>query len=68
MYNISIILQSVTDSDGCEPPEMRCNNGRCVQKIWRCDGDDDCKDGTDEERRFCPAKLPGDNCELDEWQ
>ena len=47
---------------------MRCNNGRCVQKIWGCDGDDDCKDGTDEERRFCPAKLPGDNCELDEWQ
>ena len=33
----------------CEPNEFKCNNGRCAMKIWRCDGDDDCFDGSDEE-------------------
>lgn len=32
----------------CEPNEFRCDNDRCVQKQWLCDGDDDCGDGTDE--------------------
>lgn len=32
----------------CEPNEFRCNNGRCAVKIWRCDGDDDCLDNSDE--------------------
>lgn len=32
----------------CEPNEFRCGNDRCVQKLWLCDGDDDCGDGSDE--------------------
>ncbi|MFC4376321.1 hypothetical protein ACFO5K_19680 [Nocardia halotolerans] len=32
----------------CEPNEFKCDNDRCVQKQWLCDGDDDCGDGTDE--------------------
>lgn len=32
----------------CEPTEFRCDNDRCVQKQWLCDGDDDCGDGSDE--------------------
>lgn len=32
----------------CEPNEFRCANGRCAPKIWRCDKDDDCGDGSDE--------------------
>ncbi|WP_181696202.1 hypothetical protein [Nocardia sp. GTS18] len=32
----------------CEPTEFKCDNDRCVQKQWLCDGDDDCGDGTDE--------------------
>ena len=32
----------------CEPNEFQCNNGKCAQKIWRCDGDDDCGDNSDE--------------------
>jgi len=33
----------------CEPNEFQCGTGKCVQKIWRCDGDDDCGDESDEQ-------------------
>lgn len=32
----------------CEPNEFRCKNGRCALKLWRCDGDNDCEDNSDE--------------------
>lgn len=32
----------------CGPGEFKCDNDRCVQKQWLCDGDDDCGDGSDE--------------------
>ena len=33
----------------CEPNEFKCPNGQCVMKIWRCDGEEDCLDGYDEQ-------------------
>ncbi|MFD3745440.1 hypothetical protein [Nocardia sp. NPDC058633] len=32
----------------CEQNEFSCDNDRCVQRQWLCDGDDDCGDGSDE--------------------
>lgn len=32
----------------CEPNEFKCKNGRCALKLWRCDGDNDCEDNSDE--------------------
>lgn len=47
----------------CEPNEFPCGNGHCVLKLWRCDGDSDCEDHTDEANcrecpRICLASLP----------
>ena len=33
----------------CKPEEwFTCSDGLCITKLWRCDGDRDCLDGSDE--------------------
>ncbi|XP_074653685.1 CD320 antigen-like [Tubulanus polymorphus] len=39
----------------CLPQQFRCTSGQCVSKYKRCDGDTDCKDGSDEMR--CTSQL-----------
>lgn len=39
---------AMTATHVCDPTFFRCNNGRCIQPQYRCDYDDDCKDGSDE--------------------
>ena len=32
----------------CSEEEFRCRNSNCIQARWRCDGMDDCGDGSQE--------------------
>nr|XP_045622888.1 low-density lipoprotein receptor-related protein 2-like isoform X5 [Procambarus clarkii] len=47
----------------CAPWDFTCSNGRCIQKTWVCDGDDDCLDNSDEEQNCTEA-----TCREEEFQ
>lgn len=37
----------------CDQDLFQCANGRCIRGRWRCDGDKDCEDGSDETAKAC---------------
>ncbi|XP_061621199.1 low-density lipoprotein receptor-related protein 3 isoform X1 [Phyllopteryx taeniolatus] len=39
----------------CQPDEFLCGNGKCVPHSWKCNGQDECGDATDE--RGCSPPL-----------
>ena len=41
----------------CTETSFVCNNTRCIPKQWTCDGEDDCKDGSDETQELCGKPL-----------
>lgn len=44
----------------CSPNEFRCDNGRCIFKSWKCDHENDCKDGSDERDCVYPPCAAGE--------
>ena len=42
----------------CGVDEFRCkDSGRCIPARWKCDGEDDCGDSSDEPKEECGEDL-----------
>ncbi|KAK2724586.1 hypothetical protein QYM36_001171, partial [Artemia franciscana] len=48
----------------CDPTRFTCLNGKCLSRLWACDGDDDCGDNSDEDKNFCAFHT----CATDEFR
>ena len=44
-----VVFAAITNYTTCEEFEFECRNGHCINQRWKCDGDDDCGDNSDEE-------------------
>uniref|UniRef100_A0A8C4S7B1 Low density lipoprotein receptor-related protein 8, apolipoprotein e receptor n=1 Tax=Erpetoichthys calabaricus TaxID=27687 RepID=A0A8C4S7B1_ERPCA len=62
----------------CAPTDFACRNGQCVPARWRCDGEAECSDGSDEaettcSRQTCPPEKfncggPSNKCISLSWR
>lgn len=41
----------------CSDTEFKCMNGKCIPGTWHCDGDNDCRDGSDEDPTICSKYI-----------
>lgn len=47
-------LSVSADTGNCDKDtQFSCKNGKCIAKLWSCDGDNDCGDDSDEPAHLC---------------
>lgn len=47
--HVCVCIRCPAATSMCTADQFRCGTGRCVRLSWRCDGEDDCSDHSDEE-------------------
>ena len=43
-----VVLFVAAELVKCKEDEFECDDSSCIKSRWRCDGDQDCNDGSDE--------------------
>uniref|UniRef100_A0A3B4A1J9 EGF-like domain-containing protein n=1 Tax=Periophthalmus magnuspinnatus TaxID=409849 RepID=A0A3B4A1J9_9GOBI len=56
-FHSSCYLFLLTARKTCAPAEFACFNGQCVPGRWRCDGEVECPDGSDEAEETCSKQT-----------
>ncbi|MPC35851.1 Very low-density lipoprotein receptor [Portunus trituberculatus] len=51
----------------CYKTELRCNSGKCIPERWKCDGEPDCDDQSDENPEEC-AQMCGGDGSRERWE
>lgn len=49
----------------CTNDQFQCADGKCIDQDWKCDGDHDCDDHSDETK--CKAEPHKNTCIETEW-
>lgn len=52
--NHLVLLLFLLGLRDCKEWEYTCGNGHCISELYICDGENDCKDGSDEQS--CPGE------------
>ena len=47
------VTESAITACGGDADKFVCGNGKCISRLWACDGDDDCGDNSDENKTYC---------------
>lgn len=42
----------------CADSDFTCGNGHCIPERWKCDGEEECPDGSDESETMCSEFWP----------
>lgn len=56
-FSACIYIEKEDEKKKCKEGQFECDNGNCINIYYRCDGDDDCRDGSDEDQSRCLGNL-----------
>ena len=59
IFALVVVICTAHLVQGCGENQFRCANGGCIGASYKCDGDEDCQDGSDETSETCGANCGG---------
>ena len=52
-----VVVVNAATTESCDSIAFECDNGQCILATKMCDGEQNCRDGSDESKKTC-----GDDC------